>query len=514
MAVLPALAAGAVSAVTMAAFSVPADMTTGAVVTGTLTFGFNTATKLVSGGMIMVSLPVGYLTGSITAKLGPAASAVTINCALTAVGANTCTGQAAYQLMTCTTTADVLPGAQSLVLSVFMVGPKNAGNSYMVWTTAVVNTKNVIVDTMASGSVPAITTGGTASGTGAATFSVPADKVPGVASTAGTLTLGFTTSTALPKDTGRIVFSLTAGYIATASTAKLLVGATAAASTTSCSLTAGSAASCSSAAVMDMLTCTVATANLAPGSYNLELAIGSWTLGGAMPAGTFSVMTTNSYIALDAASATAMGTLPMIGGTIQVTAVTASVPGDALLVGTATATITFAITFITSTTLLAGGTIMFVMNANYFSAIQQAGPALSGMDTTAPSVALSGTTLTMTLGAKDLPAGTSTLTLAKGWTPGSTMSTASFPAITNFNMGTYTLSNLMTPLVYSAAMSGAYKYQVSFSSSECSVALSLPQIGTPPPAPPGTPGGPAAASGQSLLLSVLLILSSVVMFLL
>jgi len=225
-------------------------------------------------------------------------------------------------------------------------------------------------------------------------------------------------------------------------------------------------------------------------------------------------MTTNSYIALDAASATAMGTLPMIGGTIQVTAVTASVPGDALLVGTATATSTFAITFITSTTLLAGGTIVFVMNANYFSAIQQAGPALSGMDTTAPSVALSGTTLTMTLGAKDLPAGTSTLTLAKGWTPGSTMSTASFPAITNFNMGTYTLSNLMTPLVYSAAMSGAYKYQVSFSSSECSVALSLPQIGTPPPAPPGTPGGPAAASGQSLLLSVLLILSSVVMFLL
>jgi len=213
-----------------------------------------------------------------------------------------------------------------------------------------------------------------------------------------------------------------------------------------------------------------------------------------------------------------MGTLPMIGGTIQVTAVTASAPADAFLVGTATATSTFAITFITSTTLLAGGTIMFVMNANYFSVsgVNTVGPALSGMDTTAPTVSLSGDTktLTMTLGAKDLPAGTSTLTLAKGWTPGSTISVASFPAITNFNMGTYTLSNLMTPLVYSAAMSGAYKYQVSFSSSECSAALSLPQIGTPPPAPPGTPGGPAAASGQSLLLSMLLILSSVVMFLL
>ena len=59
-----------------------------------------------------------------------------------------------------------------------MVGTKNAaaGTSYSV---ATATAAGVIIDTAGSGSVPAITAGGSASGSGTTAASVAADLVPG-----------------------------------------------------------------------------------------------------------------------------------------------------------------------------------------------------------------------------------------------------------------------------------------------------------------------------------------------
>ena len=171
---LPALAAGAVSAVSTAAFSVAGDMVPGTTSTGTLTFGFTTATDLISGALMQVALPVGYLYSVVLAnKPGTAA----INCALSTLTQG-CPATT-IQLLTCTTSAAVPKGAQSLVLQAgFVVGPKNAaaGTSYSV---ATATATGVIIDTAGSGSVPAITAGGSASGSGTAAASVAADLVPG-----------------------------------------------------------------------------------------------------------------------------------------------------------------------------------------------------------------------------------------------------------------------------------------------------------------------------------------------
>jgi len=223
-------------------------------------------------------------------------------------------------------------------------------------------------------------------------------------------------------------------------------------------------------------------------------------------------MTTNSDITLDAASATNTGTLPLIGGAVSVTSATVATSADASKVGTV-ASGKFAIAFTTATKLLNGGKITFTFPSSYFSAIVTSGAALSGQSTTAPSaVSFNAPYVVMTVGA-DLPSGSSTLTLDVGWTPGASLSTASYPTIANFNKGSYTLSNLVTPAKYFAASSGGLDYQIKFGSSECSADLKYPQIGTPPPSPPGTPGGPAA-SAQGLFLSVVLAVGSALLSLL
>jgi hypothetical protein len=222
---LPALAAGAVSAVSTAAFSVLGDMVPGTLSTGTLTFGFTTATDLPSGALVQVALPVGYLSAVTSGRLG---TGLYISCALGSLTQGC--PPTSNQLMTCTTTAAVPKGAQSLVLQIggFVVGTKNAaaGTSYSVMTSTAATTAfpgGIIIDTAGSGTVPSIAAGGTASGNGIATASVAADMIPGTA-TVGTLSLAFTTSTILRMAIGKIVFSLTPGYLRTAGGATLTGG--------------------------------------------------------------------------------------------------------------------------------------------------------------------------------------------------------------------------------------------------------------------------------------------------
>ena len=62
----------------------------------------------------------------------------------------------------------------------------------------------------------------------------------------------------------------------------------------------------------DTLTCTVGTANLAAGTYNLVLILVQWSVGPAQPAGTLSASTTNNNVLVDAASTTT-GAVPHIG---------------------------------------------------------------------------------------------------------------------------------------------------------------------------------------------------------
>jgi len=510
---LPALAAGAVSAVSTAAFSVAGDMVPGTTSTGTLTFGFTTATDLISGARILVTLPAGYLVSSTSAKLGTA----TISCALSTLTQGCGSTATTNQLMTCTTSAAVTKGAQSLVLQIggFVVGTKNAaaGTSYSV---ATATAAGVIIDTAGSGSVPAITAGGSASGSGTAAASVAADMVPG-ATTTGTLTLAFTTATALPMTNGKVVFSLTNGWLKTAAAATLTGGSPATTSTCSMALVAGSAASGCTAAGLDTLTCTVGTANLAAGTYNLVLTAGSaWTVGPAQPAGTFSVSTTNNGVTLDAASTTT-GVLPKIGSTVAVTSFTFGTAADSAKIGVASSG-SVSIGFTTSTALAANAFILFTLpGANYFSTIGSGTQSMTGQSTATPACTWSTPVLTCRVSAA-LPAGSSTISIAAGWIPGATVNSAQFPAITNFNKATYTISNLISPAKYlpAATYSAAnINFQAYFgtvgSTTECSAALAFPQFGTAPPTPgPNTPG---ASSGKALALSAVLALSSIMLFL-
>jgi len=490
-ATLPALAAGAVTAVQPAVFSVDGDKVPGTTSTGTLTFGFTTATDLASGAKVLVTLPVGYLASATSAKLGGTA----INCLLSV--SQSCTTQ--NQLLTCTTTAAASKGAQSLVLQIagFMVGSKNAaaGTSY---TVATASSNNAIIDTAGSSTVPALTAG-TASGSGTATASVPAtDMIPGTTTT-GTLTLAFSTSTAVPMTNGKITFSLPHGYLASASNAVLTGGSTTSTCTTA--LIAGSAATGCSAAVNDRIVCTVGTANLAAGSYNFVLQAGGWTVGAAQSAGTFSVSTSNNGVALDVASAT--GSLPKIGGTVAVTsfaAATATDLGKVLVASTGA----FSIGFTTTSNLATSSIIQFKLPIqNYFSALN--GATMTGQDTTAPTCSVAGSVLSCKINSA-LKAGASIIVLTAGWIPGLAVSAAQFQPMANSNKATYTISNLKTPAAYLAA--GAYPtdYKATFGAgpNECSAAVTFPQFGAlPGPSTPTTP----ASSGKELVLSALLALS-------
>jgi len=508
---LPALAAGAVSAVATAAFSVAGDMVPGTTSTGTLTFGFTTATDLISGALIQVALPVGYLYSIVLAnKLGTA----TINCALSA-GTQTqgCAPTATtFQLMTCTTSAAVPKGPQSLVLQAgFVVGPKNAaaGTSYRVQTATAAG---VVIDTAGSGSVPAITAGGSASGSGTAAASVAADLVPG-ASTTGTLTLSFTTQTKVPMTGGKIVFSLTQGWLKTAAAATLTGGSPATTSTCTMLFTPGLAASGCTAAVADTYTCTVGTADLAAGTYNLVLTAASgWAVGPNQPAGTFSVSTSNNGVTLDAASTTT-GVLPKIGSTVTVTSFAIVTAGDSAKIGVAS-TGGFSIGFTTSTPLPQNAFILFTLPAsNYFSSIGSGAQSMTGQSTTAPTCTWSTPVLTCKVNAA-LPAGASIISIAAGWIPGATVNSAQFPTITNFNKATYTISNLISPAMYLPAatyLAATNNFQAYFTTNECSAALAFPQFGTAPSSPgPTTPG---SSSGKALALSAFLALSSIMLFL-
>jgi len=513
---LPSLAAGIVSAVSTAAFSLAGDMVPGTTSLGTLTFGFTTATDLISGANVNVFLPVGYLSSVTIAKLGTA----TINCASLTPYSQGCpaTNQ---QLMTCITSAAVPKGAQSLVLQIggFVVGAKNAaaGTSYSVATSTATG---VIIDTAGSASVPAITAGGMASvGTAAASLAAT-DLVPGTTTT-GTLTLAFTTATTVPTTGGKIIFSLTRGWLKTVAAGTLSGGTPAATSTCALVLNSGSPASGCSAATMDTLICTVGAANLAAGTYNLVLTAGSaWTVGSAQPAGTFSVSTTNNDVVLDTASATT-GVLPKIGGTVAVTTFTIATPADAQKIGVVTsgATNGFSIGFTTTTPLLINSFISFTLPAaNYFQAIGAGAQTMTGQSTTAPTCTWTSPVLKCQVNAA-LPAGQSTIFIASGWTPGATVNAVQFPAIANSNTATYTITNLMSPSKYLAAATYSAptnNYQAYFGSvgskTECSAALAFPQFGTAPPSPPG-PNTPGASSGKALALSAVLALGSIMLFL-
>jgi hypothetical protein len=248
----------------------------------------------------MARFPFGYLTTVNSAKLGTA----TINCNL-GDSIQGCPGptEIKRQLMACATTVGAVKGVQSLVLQIggFSVGPKNADEGTSIWTASALG---AIIDTVGTGSVPAMTVGGSGSGTGTATASVPADMILGTATT-GTFTLSFKIETLLPVNTGKIHFRLTPGYLTTG--AAPLAATLSGGSTSTCSsvaLVPGNAASGCSAARQDTLTCNVATANLAAGSYSLVLTLNTWSVGANQPAGTFSVSTTNNNVALDAASTT------------------------------------------------------------------------------------------------------------------------------------------------------------------------------------------------------------------
>ena len=489
-ATLPALAAGAVTAVQPAVFSVDGDKVPGTTTTGTLTFGFTTATDLVSGAKVLVTLPVGYLASASSAqKLGSTA----INCVLSV--SQSCTTQ--NQLLTCTTTAAASKGAQSLVLQIagFMVGSKNAaaGTSY---TVATASSNNAIIDTAGSSTVPALTAG-TASGSGTATASVPAtDMIPGTTTT-GTLTLAFSTSTAVPMTNGKITFSLPRGYLASASNAVLTGGSPTSKCTTV--LIPGSAATGCSAAVNDRIVCTVGTADLNVGSYSFVLQAGGWAVGSAQSAGTFSVSTSNNNVALDVASAT--GSLPKIGGTVAVTSFAAATQADLGKVLVAS-TGAFSIGFTTTSNLATSSIIQFKLPIqNYFSALN--GATMTGQDTTAPTCTVAGSVLSCKINGA-LKAGASTIVLTAGWIPGLAVSAAQFQPMANSNKATYTISNLKTPAVYLAG--GAYPtvFQAKFGSNECSAAVTFPQFGSlPGPSTPTTP----ASSGKELALSALLALS-------
>jgi len=504
MGTLPALAAGAVSAAT-AAFSVPGDMVPGTTTLGTLTFGFTTATDLAVNAVVMIYLPVGYLASASQAKLG----ANSISCTLGSATIGTCPSTA-YQQLACTVGTAASKGAQSLVLQIgqFMVGPKNAGTTYMVWTTG---SNGAVIDTPASGTVPAITAG-TASVSGTAAPSKSDDMIPGTTAS-GTLTFSFTTMTALPKDKGNIVFSLTPFYLKTATAATLTGGSPATTSTCSnVQLTQGSLATCTAAAVMQTITCSVATANLAAGSYSLVLSANSWSVNNAQSAGTFSVMTTNNGVTLDASSAST-GILPAYGGTAAVTAVALSgstATAEAQKIGTVTVNAVLSITFTTVTKVVTGGSITFTFPTNYLTA--SAGTLAQGSSPITASVSMSGSSVVCNVGV-DLPPGTTNvLTLTAGsWTPTTTANAALFPAMPNANKGTYTVSNLITPPIYNAAMSTS-NFKIQFSNSaQQSCALTYPQIGTT-----SGPGGntPGTSSGQQLLFSVFALLGSIALLLL
>jgi hypothetical protein len=489
---LPALAAGAVTAVTTAAFSNSDDMVPGTTSKGTLTFGFTTATDLAVNARVMIQLPLGYLAAVTSAKLG----ANSITCTHREWTQGCGSAGIKSQLMTCTTANAVAKGVQSLVLQIggFTVGPKNAGTSYSVWTSSDLG---ATIDTVGTGSVPAITAGGSASGSGTAAASVPADMVPGTTTT-GTLTLSFKTETRLPMTNGRIIFSLTKGYLSTtATTASLSGGSTT--STCSISFVSGKSATGCSAAEADSLICTIGTADLSGGTYSLVLAQNTWSVGANQPAGTFSVSTTNNNVALDAAS-TIVGILPAIGGSVSVTSFTAATPADLRKIGVAS-TGTLSIGFTTSTKLPSSSTIVFTLPiSNYLTILTTA--TMTGKSTTAPTCTLqsSNTVLRCVLNGV-LDSGDSTITFAQGWVPGTTVSSASFPANSNFNKATYTISNIQTPARYLAAATYTSPYQATYGISpddanyECSASISFSNA----PVPPGT--GAKAASGVSVVLS-------------
>lgn len=311
---------------------------------------------------------------------------------------------------------------------------------------------------------------------------------------------------------------MTQGWLRTATAATLTGGSPATTSTCSLSLSQGSAASGCTAAGLDTLTCTVGTANLAAGTYNLVLTAGAWSVGPAQPAGTFSVQTTNNVVTLDAASTTT-GVLPKIGGTVAVTSFTATTAADAQAIGVASSG-TFTIGFTTSTALVANSFIVFTLPAAYFASNPGASATISGGSTTAPTCTLpSSTQLKCVFGTGGLNVGATTITLAAGWTPGFTVNAAQFSAVANSNKATYTLSNLISPAKYlpAATYSAAnINFQAYFgtalSKTECSAALAFPQFGTAPPTPPG-PNTPGASSGKALALSAVLALSSIMLFL-
>jgi hypothetical protein len=474
-------------------------MVPGTTSNGTLTFGFTTATDLAIGALVMVQLPFGYLSTVNSAKLGTA----TINCNL-GDSIQGCPGptEIKRQLMACATTVGAVKGKQSLVLQIggFSVGSKNAVEGTSIWTASALG---AIIDTVGTGSVPAITVGGSASGSGTATASVPADMVPGTTNTTGTFTLSFKTETLLPVNTGKIHFRLTPGYLMTG--AAPLAATLSGGSTSNCSslvLVRGNAAGGCAAARQDTLTCTIATANLAAGSYSLVLTSNTWSIGANQPAGTFSVSTTNNNVELDAASTT-VGILPAIGGSVSVTSFTAVTSADLQKIGVAS-TGTLSIGFTTSTKLPSSSTIVFTLPiSNYLTTLTTA--TMTGKSTTAPTCTLQSSNTVLRCVLNDiLDSGQSTITFAQGWVPGTTVSSASFPANSNLNKATYTISNIQTPARYLAAATYTSAYQATYGNSptdanyECSASISFPQFGNAP-VPPGT--GAKAASGVSVVLS-------------
>jgi len=267
----------------------------------------------------------------------------------------------------------------------------------------------------------------------------------------------------------------------------------------------------------------VGTADLAAGTYNLVLTAAAWSVGSAQPAGTFSVSTSNNGVTLDAASTTT-GVLPKIGSTVAVTSFAATTAADAqkIRVATTGATGTFTIGFTTTTALPANAFIQFTLPAAYFASNPGAGATISGGSTTAPTCTLpSATQLKCVFGTGGLTAGASTITLAAGWTPAATVNSAQFPAVTNSNKATYTISNLISPAKYlpAATYAANSNYQADFgtvgSLTECSAALAFPQFGTAPPSPPSPPGpnAPGASGGKALALSAVLALSSIMLLL-
>jgi len=348
-------------------FGVASNAAPGTLSTGTITFGFTTATALPASRFITIALPAGYFSAADAGKAntfttGGAASTTTASCTRTAgvVGTKVLGIDGADSLI-CTTSAVLAAGAQvlTLIAGAVTTGTPQAASTFNVATSA---------DRQLATAPSTVALGGQLTSGTAIVFSSSVDRVPGAAASTDTVKIGFTTATIVPHTTGKITIALPRGYFSAADNTKVNTfttdGSTSSA-TAKCTFAAGTVGT-SVLGVTDAqtLTCELSAAgNLNAGVQVMTLIIGAVTAGASPVA----ISSYNVATSADRQLATAPATVALGG---QLTA------GAAIVFDTATdkvpATLSTGVIKIGFTTATAvphtTGTITIALPTGYFSA--------------------------------------------------------------------------------------------------------------------------------------------------